>query len=135
MTVLRNATWTLSNLCRGKKPLTNFAVIRPALPTLAYLITLDDKEVVTDACWALSYLTDGDNDRIKAVVNSGNIVPRLVELLAHPSPLVLAPALRAVGNIVTGDDVETQTVVDAGALVPLRALMSNKESIRKEVCW
>ena len=29
-------------------------------------------------------------------------------LLSHPSPSVLIPALRTVGNIVTGDDVQTQ---------------------------
>jgi hypothetical protein len=26
----------------------------------------------------------------------------------HPSPLVVTPALRSVGNIVTGDDIQTQ---------------------------
>lgn len=29
-------------------------------------------------------------------------------LFRHPSPSVLIPALRTVGNIVTGDDVQTQ---------------------------
>ena len=36
------------------------------------------------------------------------IVPRLVELLSISEVTVLAPALRAVGNIVTGDDSQTQ---------------------------
>lgn len=60
---------------------------------------------VADACWALSYLTDGTNDKIQAVIDTG-IVPRLVELLAAPSVAVLTPALRAVGNIVTGNDMQ-----------------------------
>lgn len=29
-------------------------------------------------------------------------------ICSHPSPSVLIPALRTVGNIVTGDDVQTQ---------------------------
>lgn len=29
-------------------------------------------------------------------------------LIRHPSPTVLIPALRTVGNIVTGDDMQTQ---------------------------
>ena len=31
-------------------------------------------------------------------------------LVSHPSPSVLIPALRTVGNIVTGDDMQTQVL-------------------------
>ena len=44
------------------------------------LVKHSDKEVVSDACWALSYLTDGSVERIQAVIDSG-VIPRLVELL------------------------------------------------------
>lgn len=42
--VLRNATWTISNLCRGK-PKPYFDDIRPAIPYLAKLIEHPDSEV------------------------------------------------------------------------------------------
>ena len=51
-----------------------------ALPTLARLIGSNDEEVLTDACWALSYLSDGTNDKIQEVINAG-VCRRLVELL------------------------------------------------------
>ncbi|RZC83844.1 hypothetical protein C5167_046630 [Papaver somniferum] len=61
---------------------------------------------------------------------------RLVELLRHPSPTVLIPALRTVGNIVTGDDRQTQSVIVADIIGPLIHLLQNAEfDIKKEAAW
>jgi importin subunit alpha-1 len=135
LSMLRNATWTLSNFCRGK-PQPPFEQSKPALPALERLIHSNDEEVLTDACWALSYLSDGTNDKIQAVIEAG-VCRRLVELLLHPSPSVLIPALRTVGNIVTGDDLQTQFIINNQALPCLLALLTNnhKKSIKKEACW
>lgn len=135
ISMLRNATWTLSNFCRGK-PQPDFDQVKLALPALARLIHSNDEEVLTDSCWALSYLSDGSNDKIQEVINSG-VCRRLVELLMHPSASVLVPALRTVGNIVTGDDQQTQIIINCGALTCLHNLLmtSGKKSIRKEACW
>ncbi|CAN1219648.1 Importin subunit alpha-2 [Linum perenne] len=148
LSMLRNATWTLSNFCRGK-PQPPFDQVKPALPALAQLIHSNDEEVLTDACWALSYLSDGTNDKIQAVIEAG-VCPRLVELLLHQSPSVLIPALRTVGNIVTGDDMQTQLamsvhlclffsafcVIEANIIGPLVHLLQNAEfDIKKEAAW
>nr|TKS05059.1 hypothetical protein D5086_0000136890 [Populus alba] len=135
LSMLRNATWTLSNFCRGK-PQPQFEQVKPALPALERLVHSTDEEVLTDACWALSYLSDGTNDKIQAVIEAG-VCPRLVELLLHPSPSVLVPALRTVGNIVTGDDMQTQCIINTGALPCLLSLLTHnhKKSIKKEACW
>lgn len=134
LSMLRNATWTLSNFCRGK-PQPDFENVKPALPTLAQLIFSPDEEVLTDACWALSYLSDGPNEKIQAVIESG-VCRRLVELLLNPSPAVQTPALRTVGNIVTGNDLQTQFIINNNALPCLLALLSSpKKGIRKEACW
>ncbi|KAH7284233.1 hypothetical protein KP509_34G044300 [Ceratopteris richardii] len=135
ISMIRNATWTLSNLCRGK-PQPSLEQTRIALPVLERLIHGVDDDVLTDACWALSYLSDGANERIQAVLESG-VCQRLVELLNHPSPSVVVPALRAVGNIVTGDDVQTQYMIDQHALPGILNLLqhNHKKSIKKEACW
>ncbi|KAK8954026.1 hypothetical protein KSP39_PZI002665 [Platanthera zijinensis] len=135
ISMLRNAAWTLSNFCRGKPP-APFEQTKAALPVLQRLIHSTDEEILTDACWALSYLSDGTNDRIQAVIEAG-VCPRLVELLLHPSPTVLVPALRTVGNIVTGDDAQTQCIIEKGALPYLLQLLTQnyKKSVKKEACW
>lgn len=56
------------------------AQTKPAIPALERLIHSNDEEVLTDACWALSYLSDGTNDKIQAVIDTG-VCPRLIELL------------------------------------------------------
>ncbi|XP_059652341.1 importin subunit alpha-1a-like [Cornus florida] len=135
LSMLRNATWTISNLCRGK-PQPAFYQTKPALLALQRLIDSDDEEVLCDACWALSYLSDGTNDIIQAVIDAG-MCPQLVELLRHPSPSVIIPALRTVGNIVTGNDTQTQFIINHQALPRLLNLLTSnyKKNIKKEACW
>jgi importin subunit alpha-1 len=134
VSILRNATWCLSNLCRGK-PQPVLEAIEPALPVLANVLHSTDSEVVTDALWALSYISDGPNERIEKVIESG-VCRRLTELLGHQNSLVVTPALRAVGNIVTGDDRQTQVIIQSGALPKLLHLLYHpRRNIRKETCW
>jgi len=137
LTLLRNATWTLSNLCRGK-PQVPFEAIKNTLPVLSQLLFHTDNDVLTDACWAFSYISDDIgpyNEKISAVIQSG-AVPRLINLLGHKSNNVKHPALRTIGNIVTGDDNQTQVVLDNNALPQLLVLLTNvKKAIRKEACW
>jgi HEAT repeat protein len=99
------------------------------------LLFSQDVETVTDACWALSYISDGPNDRIQAVLDAG-VAPRLVQLLGSNSPAVQTPALRTVGNIVTGDDNQTQQIINLNALPAFVYMLDNpKKNIRKEACW
>jgi len=134
---LRNCAWTLSNLCRGK-PQPHCQAVMPMIPTLKNLISHNDAEVLTDTCWALSYVSDdnsADNQKITAVLRSG-AVPYLINFLQHPNNSITTPALRTIGNIVTGDDRQTQVVIECNALPALRTLLSHqKKSIRKETCW
>lgn len=135
LTLIRNATWTLSNFCRGRSPQPDWDIIKQALPTLAKLIYSFDDEVLIDACWAVSYLSDGNNAKIQAVIEAG-LPRRLVDLLNYKITAVQTPALRSVGNIVTGDDLQTQFIINCGALPALLGLLaSSKDSIRKEACW
>ncbi len=130
----RNATWALSNFCRGK-PQPDIELVKDALPILKWLINLDDDEVLRDACWAFSYISDGDDDRIQAVIAHGP-VPDLVRLLSHQSTSVVTPALRTIGNVISGNDDQTEHAMRCKALQALVPLLSHeKKNVRKEACW
>lgn len=137
LSMIRNATWTLSNLCRGK-PQPQFEMVQPILPTLARLVQMDDVEILTDACWALSYLSDDNgatNSKIQAVIDAG-VAPRVVKCLMHHHTSVQVPALRCIGNIVTGDDKQTELILQQKPLGSLLGLLNHrKKNIRKESCW
>ena len=134
LSLLRNATWSLSNLCRGT-PKPNFELVAPCISTLVQLLYSADEEILVDACWALSYCSDGSDVDIDAIINGG-ACPRLVELLMHPSMEVKAPALRACGNVVTGNDKQTELIINCGLLPPLMSLLTTpKKYLRKEAAW
>lgn len=135
--MLKNAVWCLSNLCKGKGPdRAPIAALAPCLPALATVLhTSENAEVLTDAAWCYSYVTDGENERIQAVLESG-VAVRLIQLLGHPDNKVVVPVLRAVGNIVTGTDDQTRFAIQAGTMPALKALLEHPNTkIRKEACW
>lgn len=54
----------------------------------------------------------------------------------HSKSTVVSAALRAVGNVVTGDDAQTQAVLNCAPLPSLLALLRHAaEPQRKEACW
>ncbi|KAG8479285.1 hypothetical protein CXB51_029086 [Gossypium anomalum] len=146
--MLRIATQSLSMFC--KPP---FDQVKLVLPTLARIIHSNDDELVLDhVCWALAYLSDATNDKIQAVIKA-DVCGRLVELLMHPSPSVIAPALYTIGRIVTDVQVQllnmifffsyswtnlvaTQSVISRQALPCLLNLLTNnyEKSIKEFAC-
>ncbi|VDD96461.1 unnamed protein product [Enterobius vermicularis] len=130
-----NAVWAISNLCSGKNPPPDFDKVSITLPSLSKQLFSQDPSMLALSCRAIGFLSDGPNENIEFVVQSG-VVRRLVELLMHPNLRVSTAALKAVGNIVTGNDEQTQAVLSCSALSCLHKLLVNgKETTKREVCY
>lgn len=132
--ILRNASWCLSNLCRGK-PSPSWEILCNALPTLMNLINFGDDQVIADASWGIAYLSDAGNDALNGILATG-FVPHLVRLMGSANSDVQCPALRGIGNIVTGNNEQTQAVIDAGAIPAIKSLLTAvRQSLQREACW
>lgn len=132
MGLLNNVVWALSNLCRGK-PVPQLSLLAPAIGPLSELLYKEvSDDVLTDTIWALSYLSDGDNDRIEVVMQTG-LAARLVAFLGDGmSPKLQTPTVRCLGNFATGSDSQTQEVIDAGLLDHLVKLLESPRVSRTE---
>jgi len=136
ISMLQNVTWTVSNLCRGSKSKPALNKVAPFVPVLKNIIErCGDEATIVDACWALSYISDGEDARLEVIVQSG-LCETLIHTLRNGTAKSIPPCLRTLGNVVTGTDQHTQTAIDAGLLRELVVLMENeKTSVRKEAVW
>lgn len=133
---VRTISWTISNLCRNKNPMPPEEAVAQLLPIITQLFDYDDTNVKSDACWAAAYLSDSTDERISTIIKFG-IVEKMVGFMNSKEICLIAPALRCLGNIVTGDDEQTQAVIDSGALKAITGsiVRGNKNVVTKEAMW
>eukprot|EP01155_Anaeramoeba_flamelloides_P052146 Anaeramoba_flamelloidesc42659_g1_i1.p1 GENE.c42659_g1_i1~~c42659_g1_i1.p1 ORF type:complete len:265 (+),score=37.36 c42659_g1_i1:203-997(+) len=127
--ILKSTTWALCNICRAK-PHPELKDPNALISVLIGLLDFQDIKVVSDSCWSLCYLADGQPDVIEYVVDQ-DICPKMVNFLKYPSPIINTPALRFLGNIVTGTDEQTQTVLNCGVLPILFELLIQGNTLNR----
>lgn len=102
-TLIKHGCWALSNLCRGS-PLPKYDFVKSAIPVLCKAIAsqrLVDREILADCCWAISYHSDANKNKIQVVVDS-KVIPRIIKNLMETNMALLVPSIRILGNISTG---------------------------------
>ena len=127
---LRNLTWMISNLCRNK-PAPSLALTGPLLGSfncvemktfslfiepLNCLLAFDDVATQTDASWAISYITDSGEEHVSAVCAFDRPHSMIQQLMRNGTKdtedKLLTPTIRALGNVVTGTDQQTQACLE-----------------------
>ena len=94
-----------------------------------------DLKILGDSCWGLCYAI---KNRIKCMeyLFKQGILPNLLKLMVHAQVRISVPAIRLVGNMTIGSDIQTQAIIDGGVLNNLQLLLASKQKkIRKESCW
>lgn len=97
-----NLTWCLANLCRDQ-PHPPYNLVSPLIKVFTYILKNDlaSHDKVTDSMWALYYLSLGNSDKIKAILDA-DILDELAECLKTNENSILVPTLRVLGNTVKG---------------------------------
>ena len=172
MSLLRNSIWAISNLCRFPAALSRPGVhdtwlksIAPAAAVLAQvLLNCDDDEALESCIYALGYIGDKDDARIRCVVETG-VTERLVQILVNngvprfggggggergavspprdvyrdrPVAAVVQGAVTLCGQICSSaDPLFTQGLLDAGVLAAASSLVAlrDKPLVRKDILW
>lgn len=153
--LLGNLIWLLSNLNRGRNPLAPLENMIEVLPIVEKLIYYNDQEIVSDCFWCLSYIADASSELIDLIQRS-IILTRCYDLMNSYSLKLqnkdhdvrmakialhsICPIIRLLGNIVTGNEKQTDYVVNGGFLNFLPNIFYKFQSsklpkIRKEICW
>jgi hypothetical protein len=131
---LGTIVWFLSNLLKGK-PQPSSSVRDKIVGYLPDIFKSKDENVLSDACWCTSYITDGDNLGIESVINA-NIVGKILDLIHNSNITIQAPAVRVIGNIASGEDTHAQTLINLGVIDKILTLLTTSgKNIRKESLW
>lgn len=161
--IIRNVTWLLSNLCRGRNPSPGREHLKSCLPVFVHLMAFEDMDVICDAFWALSYICEADpsllidcgeeteqanqeqEENSQSTSSSSRysdiVLSRARGLLEQGNVRVVGPIIRMLGNIATGDEVQTDEVVKKGFLPLLKKIFYEYDDykklgrVRKEICW
>lgn len=130
----RNIAWLMLNLCRGK-PSPSIQETEKLLPILVNFILHKDSSIVSDACWALATIADDGQYRAQLVLEKIDI-KALIDLFSNERTTTVAAALRCVGNILTGNDLQVAILLTYNIVDKLAVLFEHKDpSIIKEVTW
>nr|XP_053638290.1 importin subunit alpha-4-like isoform X2 [Cherax quadricarinatus] len=133
----RIIAWVLCNLFFHKPLNMSMEEVSLILQALKDQL-LDHKNTQTqaEALKAMANFTDQGVEYIQQVVEAG-MVEQLVAHLDSSESNMLSSALRAVGNIMTGTDSQTDAVLVAGVLPAYTRLLANCSDVktRKEILW
>jgi len=134
--VIREGVYAISNLCRGR-PLPPVDKVKSAIPTLCKAIqSQTELQVLTDASWALSYLTRTEATA-QMLVDVPNAISALIPLLSTQDLALLVPSLRTLGNICTGDEAQTDAVIRHPEFFEKlwNIIDHKKKAVRRETMW
>lgn len=133
LSCMKHIAWTLLNLCRGNS-VPEFDKIKQCFSVLAKLIKSKDNNVMTDAIWAMSYVSNWE-EGVDAIIALKMVKP-LIDLLYHSSNKIQERAIYIIANIVSGTRKQTWEVVNHGGIRGIKFLFDHERiNVRVQAVW
>ena len=86
---------------------------------------------MADCCWAISYHSDSNKNKIQVVIESG-VIKSIVKNLEESSMAILVPSIRILGNVSTGTAEQTTELLNNNILLPIeRVFEHHKKVVRR----
>lgn len=70
-------------------------------------ITIQNPTILESTLWSLAYLSDGENERVKEVLDL-EITARVLALTVNQKKEIKTPAVRTISNLLTSEDKDTE---------------------------
>jgi len=132
-TTVRQACWVLASVARGR---CLEQIVHMGLAfVMRELREAEEAETLVDCCYVLAQLSSPGIARVQILLDI-DAVPRLAALAESPVYGVQLAALRALGNISTGNDKQAEVLMSPSVLTTLvTKVTSTRRQIRKETVW
>ncbi|KAG0662834.1 Importin alpha subunit (Karyopherin alpha subunit) (Serine-rich RNA polymerase I suppressor protein) [Monosporozyma unispora] len=136
---LRKITsWTFSNVFKSFESYHLSQLNTHFITVLKTLLSSDDSEVVSNICWALSYLSNKNVELANSLIINSEILPQLIHILQQHDINITIPGLKVLGSISSGTDAQTQSLIDNNILSVFKDLVNTfdaNEYIIKQIYW
>ncbi|GMR35403.1 hypothetical protein PMAYCL1PPCAC_05598, partial [Pristionchus mayeri] len=144
----RCAIWCCLNILRGANVDLTTKTARMLLTAITKTMRRFEwnEDILKDSLLTLSMLADDRNfshhprawsEQIDAMLDEPGLVPATLAAIDTGNSAIVSPALRFIGNIITGTDEQTERVVMREGFVQLvgRYLGSSTSQVRREAAW
>nr|XP_027202184.1 importin subunit alpha-like [Dermatophagoides pteronyssinus] len=138
--IIRIIVWTLTNFTRSAKYLKP-SDLNQWINILNEFLVSVDQEILSDSSWSTFYILDSflsgeQNEIINIYIKSGLASKIIANLKTDPPNISLSACLRSLGTLLTGNDSQTDILLNLDCIEPLKNLLSStKKEVRREACW
>jgi hypothetical protein len=122
--VLRTVSWCMSNVAKGH-PQIDLNYVRMLTIQAKFLLdSVRDKRVKSDVMWCLANISEHGSAAIQEIIDRGLVKHVLTTLRKSKSKIRLSGAVRVLGNLSTGSELQTQHLLNDGMLDDLRIFLN-----------